>query len=167
MANTYWMPTLTTKVQCRFENHFPDIVQHRPIAKVADLHAMVQQVFGDLEEFSRMDLDDLCGTKMMQSAILCPLHVTVDYVNALCLASWNGDLHSKRSVDDYLDASDAQLITLETLACSHTIWQSATPTRLEDWNAACPIAQLGGRIDEWNARTATRKLSKRFEVSRP
>ena len=100
---------------CPFESFLPDIVQRCSIGSLQDVHDMIHSVFGDLCELSKLDADELCAQEAMHSAVLCPLHVSVDFINRCCLAMWDGIAVVKHGSDSYENANDAMVVTLEQL----------------------------------------------------
>ena len=98
-----------------FASQKPQLVNCSAIETLADVDAMIDNTFGDLNDLSGLDLDELAGNPAMHTAILCPLHTSVDYINARCLDKWRGDVVSKVSVDAYADDNDALVVTLEQI----------------------------------------------------
>ena len=98
-----------------FESCLPSIVQSSAIESLHDVHKMIYSVFGDLAELSTMDPSELSTQEAMHSAVLCPLHTSVDYVNRCCLAMWDGSVVVKHGSDSYENANDAMVVTLEQL----------------------------------------------------
>ena len=93
----------------------PDIVTSRPISTAQHVLDMIAWTFGDLHQLSRLEIEDIRAHRALQSVILCPHHVSVDYINACCLDQWDGVTQTMRGIDSYADPNDAQVVTLEQL----------------------------------------------------
>lgn len=98
-----------------FESVLPSLVHMRPVSSLGDVHSMISSVFGDLSELSSQGPDALAADEAMHSAVLCPLHVSVDFINKCCLDVWQGDVHRAQGVDAYDNGDDAMVVTLEQL----------------------------------------------------
>ena len=93
----------------------PSLLAHKAIATLDDVNSMICDTFGDLTALSTLHPEELACRSQVHSAILCPLHVSVDYINARCLDMWTGTATSKVSVDEYTDVSDALIVTIEQI----------------------------------------------------
>jgi hypothetical protein len=89
-----------------FPATMPDLVRVRSIGSAADVDAMIYETLGDLAEVSSLPFEEQLTHPSLQAAILCPLHVSVDYVNSRCLDQWGGEVVEKRGVDQYLDMTN-------------------------------------------------------------
>jgi hypothetical protein len=98
-----------------FTSSVPSLVTCKAIETLADVDEMIDRTFGELTALSHLEEDALSTHVAMHSAILCPLHVSVDYINARCLEKWNGDLKTKLSADAYSDNNDSLVVTLEQI----------------------------------------------------
>ena len=112
-----------------FITRVPDILKMQPVRTVDDVRHMINSTFGDLSELSSLNAYDLAAQPAMHSAILCPMHESVDYINATCLDMWNGDAQVKHAVDQYTSPNDAYTITLEQLNARTP--RGSPPQRLE------------------------------------
>ena len=92
----------------------PPIVQMKGIECLADVDNMLIETFGDLHERSLLQPEELMDINA-DTAILCPVHVTTDYINARCLTQWTGQIFVKTSADEYADMSEALVVTLEQI----------------------------------------------------
>jgi hypothetical protein len=92
----------------------PDLVRLQAVEGKDDVRNMIHQTFGDLEEVSALPIDELVTNAAMHAAILCPQHVSVNYINDCCLEDWCGDMVEKRAFDYYLDDTDSGAVMMQT-----------------------------------------------------
>ena len=128
-----------------FECVIPDSVRMKPINTMSDVDDMIDDVFGDLTELSKLSTDSLAGHECMQSAILCPVHQSVDEINARCLDKWVGDTYVKYAIDSYENPNDAMVVTLEQLNVRTPT--GSPPARLE-LKIGMPLVMLRNMSEE-------------------
>ena len=94
-----------------FTSTRPPNVNRKAVRTFDDISIMIKDVFGDLSDASALPVEDLASSDMVHSAILCPLHESVDFINSCCLEKWEGDMTTKCATDDY---EDSDTVLLET-----------------------------------------------------
>jgi hypothetical protein len=101
-----------------FTSHRPTNVRRKGIQTMADVHGMIKDVFGSLATISQIEPSELMCEPMVQSAILCPLNVSAEFINKCCLEQWERPLTTKFSIDEYTSdkgPTDALVVTVEHL----------------------------------------------------
>ena len=127
------------------ECRLPDSVQMKPIQGMNDIDSMIDDVFGDLAVLSRTPLSDLAAHRSLHSAILCPIHTSVDAINARCLQKWEGETFVKYAIDTAEKDYEQSMVTLEHLTIRSPT--GSPPARLE-LKIGMPLVMLRNMSEE-------------------
>ena len=112
-----------------FLTNVPDIIQVKTIKTSNDIDDMIHMAFGDMSTFdTTIDPMEAYQTRL-NTSILCPKHVSVDYINARCLQKMAGESIVCHSIDEYVNGSDAMVVPLEQL--NGKTPSGSPPARLE------------------------------------
>lgn len=114
-----------------FVIHLPDTVPCTRVASLDDVDHMIETTFGDLS------VPDSCPFD--KAAILCPRHVSVDFINDRCLKQQAGEQNEMLSSDWVTEAGQTKLVSNELL---HARTPSGAPPHRLRLKVGAPLILL-------------------------
>ena len=139
-SNAFGMPD----AEVPFTSARPPNVNRKGVRTMEDVRSMIRDVFGDLAEASARSIEDLASSDLVRSAILCPLHESVDFINSCCLEEWEGDTMTKYSIDEYEDTTTNIMSTFAIRDLEHLHMQTpnGSPPHRIDFKPKMPVILL-------------------------
>ena len=139
-SNAFGLPD----TEVPFTSARPPNVNRKGVRTMEDVRSMIRDIFGDLAEASVQSIEDLAGSDLVRSAILCPLHESVDFINSCCLEEWEGDTTTKYSIDEYDDTTTNIMSTFAIRDLEHLYMQTpnGSPPHRLDLKPKMPVILL-------------------------